>query len=67
MPKIDTQKLRSKIACRETSLVVWWLKLHIPNAGGLGSVLSPGTKLPPDTAKCSHATRKTWRSQINKQ
>ena len=31
------------------SLVVQWLRLHIPNAGGLGSVLGQGTSshMPP--------------------
>ena len=39
-----------------TSLVVQQLRLHAPNAGGLGSILSQGTrshmmKLRPDAAK----------------
>ena len=28
----------------ETSLVVQWLRLHTPNAGGLGLIPSPGTR-----------------------
>jgi len=27
-----------------TSLVVQWRRLHVPNAGGLGSILGQGTK-----------------------
>ena len=26
------------------SLVVWWLRLHTPNAGALGSILGQGTR-----------------------
>ena len=29
-----------------TSLVVQWLRLHAPNAGGLGSIPGQGTKIP---------------------
>ena len=29
-----------------TALVVQWLRLHAPNAGGLGSVPGWGTKIP---------------------
>ena len=29
-----------------TSLVVQWLRLHTPNAGGLGSIPGLGTKIP---------------------
>lgn len=30
---------------QETSLTVWWIRVHIPNAEGMGSILSLGTKL----------------------
>ena len=39
-----------------TSLVVQWLRLHVPTAGGMGSILGQGTKIP-------HAS---WFGPINK-
>ena len=42
-----------------TSLVVQWLRLRAPNAGGPGSIPAQGTKIP-------HAATKTRGSQINK-
>ena len=41
--------LRTKLEPREisfqgTSLVVQWLRLHVPNAGGLGSIPGQGTR-----------------------
>ena len=42
-----------------TSLVVQWLRLCTPNAGGLGLIAGQGTR--------SHiAATKTWSSHINK-
>ena len=42
-----------------TSLVVQWLRLCSPNAGGLGSVPGPGTRSHMHAAtKSSHATTK---------
>ena len=35
---------RSKEICFRTSPVVQWLRLHAPNAGGLGSIPGQGTK-----------------------
>ena len=29
-----------------TSLAIQWLKLHIPNAGGMGSIPGRGTNIP---------------------
>ena len=29
-----------------TSLMLWWLRLHAPNAGGLGLIPGQGTKIP---------------------
>ena len=51
-----------------TSLVVQWLKLHTPNAGGQGSGSIPdqGAELPHAAGKVLHATAKTQCSQINK-
>ena len=34
-----------------TSLVVQWLRLHAPNAGGPGSIPGRGTKVPHTTTK----------------
>ena len=56
-----------------TSLVVQWLRLHAPNAGGLGSIPGQGTRShmpqqricrPQGRLKMLHATMKTWSSQI---
>ena len=41
-----------------TCLVVQWLRLHPPNAGGLGSIPGWGNWIP-------HTTAETWHSQIN--
>ena len=42
-----------------TSLVVQWLKLHTPNAGGLGSIPGQGTRSHMHAAiKSLHATTK---------
>ena len=50
-----------------TSLVVQWLRLHAPNAGGPGSIPGQGTRSHMHaTTKSLHAATKTWRSQINK-
>ena len=38
--EIDIQQL----GITETSLVVQWLRLHAPNAGGQGLILDQGTK-----------------------
>ena len=42
----------------ETSLVVQWLGLHAPSAGGLGSI-------PDQEANIPYAATKTWHSQIS--
>ena len=56
-----------------TSLVVQWLRLHAPNAGGMGSIPGQGTRshmLPlrvhMPQLKILHATTKTRYRQINK-
>ena len=41
-----------------TSLVVQWLRLSAPNAGGVGSIPGRGTRFPHATAKSSRATPK---------
>ena len=42
-----------------TSLVVQWLRLHAPNAGGLGSIPGQGTRSHMHAAtKSTHATTK---------
>ena len=60
-----------------TSLVVQWLRLQAPNAGGLGSIAGQGSRshmpqkrirmpVPKDPRlKIPCATTKTWNSQIN--
>ena len=59
--------------CWGTSLVIQWLRLHTPNAGGPGSILGQGTRshMPQLRVrilqlKIPHASVKTWCSQINK-
>ena len=54
------------------SLVVQWLRLQTPNAGGLGSIPSQGTRacmlqlrIRMLQLKIPCATTKTWLSQIN--
>ena len=49
-----------------TSLVVQWLRLHAPNAGGPASILGQGTKILHATTKSLHAATKTQCSQVNK-
>ncbi|TEA32094.1 hypothetical protein DBR06_SOUSAS6610005, partial [Sousa chinensis] len=53
------------------SLVVQWLRLHAPNAGGPGSISGQGTrshvlqlKILHAAMKILRAATKTWRSQI---
>ena len=47
-------------------LVVQWLRLYTPNAGGRGSIPGQGTESHMLQLKILHATTKTWSSQINK-
>ena len=49
-----------------TSLVVRWLGLCAPNAGGLGSIPGEGTRSHMPLLKILHATMKTQHRQINK-
>ena len=56
-----------------TSLVVQWVRLHAPNAGGLGLIPGRGTRShmhattkSPHAAKSPHATTKTRHSQNKK-
>ena len=50
-----------------TSLVAHWLRLHIPNAGGLGSIPGQGTRshMPQGREKILRSATKTQCSQIN--
>ena len=59
------RKLRLK---EGTSLVIQWLRLPAPNAGGPGSVLVQGTRsyMPQRRSKILRATTKIWYSQLNK-
>ena len=49
-----------------TSLVVQWLKLHSPNAGGPDSIPGQGIRSHMPQLKILHVAAKTWCSQINK-
>ena len=48
------------------SLVVQWLKLHSPNAGGPGSIPGQGIRSHTPQLRILHFAAKTWCSQINK-
>ena len=48
------------------SLIVQWLRLRAPKAGGLGSIPVQGTTSHVPQLKILHATAKTQHSQINK-
>ena len=50
-----------------TSLVVQWLRLHVPNAGGPASIPGQRTIIPPAATKSLCAMTKTWRGQKNEQ
>ena len=47
------------------SLVVQWLRLCAPNAGGPGSIPGQGTRSHVLQLKIPHSATKTWSSQIN--
>ena len=49
-----------------TSLAVQWLRLHAPNAEGLGSILGQRTGSYMLQLKILHTAAKTQHSQINK-
>ncbi|TEA38804.1 hypothetical protein DBR06_SOUSAS610174, partial [Sousa chinensis] len=44
------------------SLVVQWLRLHAPSAGGPASIPGQGTRSHMLQLKILHATTKTWHS-----
>ena len=46
------------------SLVIQWLKLHVPNAGGPVSIPDYGTRLHMPQQKLRHATNKSLYRQI---
>ena len=48
----------TKACSRGNSLVVQWLKLHTPNAGGPGSIPGQGTRSRMPQVKILHATTK---------
>ena len=67
MWKLETWKDPIALKCTwRTSLVVQWLRLHAPNAGGPDSIPGQGTRPHMPQLKILHATMKTWCSQINK-
>ena len=56
-----------KLHIWETSLMGQWLKIQVPNAGGLGLNSHQGTRShTPQLKKTPHAATKTLCSQINK-
>ena len=46
--------------------MVQWLRLWVPNVGGLSSILGQGTRFHLPQLKIPHAETKTWSSQIKK-
>ena len=46
------------------SLVVQWLRLHAPNAGGLSSIPGQGTRSHMQATKSSHATAKILHAAV---
>ena len=38
--------LLKNVSCFWISLVIRWLRLHVSNAGGMGSIPDQGTKIP---------------------
>ena len=47
-----------RIHCTRTSLIVQWLRLHAPNAGGLDSIPGQGTRFHMQQLKIPYATTK---------
>ena len=59
------KKKRSSNSLHRDFLVAQWLRYHAPNAGGLGSNPSQGTRSYMPQLKILHATAtKIWCSQI---
>ena len=58
--------LRHKMYPWETSLVVQWLRLCTPNAGGLGLIPGQDSRPYRPRLKILPVTNKTWHSQIKK-
>jgi len=57
---------RVKTRIEGTSLEIQWLKFHVPNARGLGSIPGQGTRSHVLLLKILHVTANTRHSQINK-
>ena len=49
-----------------TSVVVQWLRVWAPNAGGPGSILGQGTRSHMPQLNVPSASAKTWYSQMNR-
>ena len=65
---INSPQSQLKTAAWGNSLVVQWLRLHTPNAGGLGLIPGQGTRsyMLQWRSKIPHAATKTQHSQTNK-
>ena len=69
IPKFSLSALRFSVPLKSsprTSLVVQWLRLRAPSAGGLGSIPGRGTRSHMLQLKILHASTKNRHSQINK-
>ena len=62
--KRQMRGLSSKVG---TSLVVQWLRLCAPNAGGLGSIPGGGTKIPHTTTKPARHNQRSPRAAMKTQ
>ena len=49
-----------------TSLVIHWLRLHAPNAGGMDSIPDQGSKIPHDVGHSQKKTKKQKNPQLLK-
>ena len=68
LPSLSYRIINRALKSRQdgTSLVVQWLRLHAPSAGGLYSTPGQGTRSHMLQLKILNAATKTWHSQINK-
>ena len=64
----DKNHVKFKFQCPGTSLVVQWLRLRAPSAGGPDSIPGQGTRshMPQLRSKILRVTTKTQCNQINK-
>ena len=62
----QNEEINQNLQCLGTSLVVQWLRLRTPNAGGLGSIPGQGSRFRKPQLKSSHAPTKSKGSRFRK-